>query len=660
MYPRNAASPPTIAVGAVVQISDGAVQTSGVSVVVKPEGGSETSGGGSVSYGASSGVVYYAPTQAETNYTAFVVTAYKSGCIPASVNVVTTASSTAGISIVPDNQKVDVNTIKTQTVTCSAGVTVSPYVGSTGAAVNGTNANAISTDWLDGGRLDLILDARASQSSVDTVQTTVDGLNDIAATDVWAAATRTLTSAANITSDASAITMSSSGVVGTVNLVNTTTTNTDMVTVAAIADQVWDEATSGHATAGTFGKAAADILADTNELQTNQGNWVTATGFSTHSAADVWAVATRVLTANTNLSIPTTSGIADAVWEEAIADHSGTSGSTAEALAAAGSAGDPWSTALPGAYSAGSAGYIVGTNLNATVSSRSSHSAADVRSEIDANSTEIATLVTQVGAIHGKLPSKTYLTGTSNADGDIQVDEATGNFGGSVASVVGAVGSVTGNVGGISGVTFPTNFEVLAISATTGKVTVGTNDDKTGYTLSTAGVSAVQSGLLLAADYVEPDDAATIATAVDSAITSSHGAGSYQTATGFSTFNPATDTVANVTTVGTVTNAVTLPSSATIDITGDITGNVSGSVGSVTGNVGGNVNGSVGSVLGGINTSGGTITTLDALDAAQDSQHSTTQTAISSLPSVSDILTTQMTESYASDGVAPTLAQQSL
>lgn len=31
----------------------------------------------------------------------------------------------------------------------------------------------------------------------------------------------------------------------------------------------------------------SDILSDTNELQLNQGNWVTATGFSTHSAADV-------------------------------------------------------------------------------------------------------------------------------------------------------------------------------------------------------------------------------------------------------------------------------------------------------------------------------------------------------------------------------------
>ncbi len=38
----------------------------------------------------------------------------------------------------------DVQTIKTQTVTCAASVTVSPFVGSTGAAVNGTNNNAVT------------------------------------------------------------------------------------------------------------------------------------------------------------------------------------------------------------------------------------------------------------------------------------------------------------------------------------------------------------------------------------------------------------------------------------------------------------------------------------------------------------------------------------
>lgn len=70
--------------------------------------------------------------------------------------------------------------------------------------------------------------------------------------------------------------------------------------------------------------------------------------------------------------------IVDQVWEETLTDHSGTSGSTAAALNAAGSAGDPWSTALPGAYGAGTAGKIVGDNINATISSRSSHSAADI------------------------------------------------------------------------------------------------------------------------------------------------------------------------------------------------------------------------------------------------------------------------------------------
>lgn len=41
-------------------------------------------------------------------------------------------------------EAVDLQTIKTQSVTCDAGVTVSPYVGSTGAAVNGTAANTLS------------------------------------------------------------------------------------------------------------------------------------------------------------------------------------------------------------------------------------------------------------------------------------------------------------------------------------------------------------------------------------------------------------------------------------------------------------------------------------------------------------------------------------
>ena len=95
MYPRNAASPERISIGAVVQISDGTVQTAGVTVRVLPFGGTEADGAGTVAY-STDGVVVYTPTQAETNYTSFVLIAKKTGCIPASVTVVTSASATAG------------------------------------------------------------------------------------------------------------------------------------------------------------------------------------------------------------------------------------------------------------------------------------------------------------------------------------------------------------------------------------------------------------------------------------------------------------------------------------------------------------------------------------------------------------------------------------
>ncbi len=58
-----------------------------------------------------------------------------------------------------------------------------------------------------------------------------------------------------------------------------------------------------------------------------------------------------------------------AVWDVTLASHV-SAGTTGFALNAASSAGDPWATALPGSYGAGTAGKIVGDNLNATVSSR--------------------------------------------------------------------------------------------------------------------------------------------------------------------------------------------------------------------------------------------------------------------------------------------------
>lgn len=55
---------------------------------------------------------------------------------------------------------------------------------------------------------------------------------------------------------------------------------------------------------------------------------------------------------------PTAAQIADAVWDEPIADHL-TAGSTGARLNAAGSAGDPWATTGLGSYPAGSAGKLL-------------------------------------------------------------------------------------------------------------------------------------------------------------------------------------------------------------------------------------------------------------------------------------------------------------
>lgn len=60
------------------------------------------------------------------------------------------------------------------------------------------------------------------------------------------------------------------------------------------------------------------------------------------------------------------SKIGGGVWDVVLSGHL-TSGTTGNALNAAGAAGDPWSTTLPGAYGAGTAGKIIGDNINAPI-----------------------------------------------------------------------------------------------------------------------------------------------------------------------------------------------------------------------------------------------------------------------------------------------------
>ena len=92
--------------------------------------------------------------------------------------------------------------------------------------------------------------------------------------------------------------------------------------------------------------------------------------------------ANEILTSSGKVSIVPAdiATIAADVWDEPIAGHL-TAGSTGAELSAAG--GDPWSTAVPGSYGSGTAGKILGDNLNATVSSRATP--ADIPSVPTAN-----------------------------------------------------------------------------------------------------------------------------------------------------------------------------------------------------------------------------------------------------------------------------------
>jgi len=148
--------------------------------------------------------------------------------------------------------------------------------------------------------------------------------------------------------------------------------------------------------------------------------------------------------------------IADAVWDEVLSGHL-TAGSTGNALNAAGSAGDPWSTSLPGAYGAGSAGYIIGTNLNATVSSRAASSSLPTNFSALAITAggivqaDLQTIKTQTVTCSGgvTIPAATLASTTNITAGTITT--VSGNVTGSVGSVVAQVVADLQGINGIGG-----------------------------------------------------------------------------------------------------------------------------------------------------------------------------------------------------------------
>lgn len=306
--------------------------------------------------------------------------------------------------------------------------TVAGYLDTEIAAIL-ADTNELQTDWANGGRLDLILDARASQASVDTIDGIVDSiLVDTAEIGAAGAGLTALASAANLA----------------------TLTGYVDTEVAAI-------------------KVTTDKLDATLE-----------------NTSDGWIFTTAALQQAPATAGPTAADIADAVWDEPIAAHAAVSGSTAEALNAAGASGDPWVASLPGSYTAGQAGYILGTNLDATVSSRAS--ATDLATVAGYLDTEVAA----IKVVTDKLDGTLELTSDGQIFTAAALQNAPTSSGGlDAAGVRAAIGLASANLD-TQLADLPTNAEL--------STALGTSDDAVLAVLGTpagasiaADIAAVQS-----------------------------------------------------------------------------------------------------------------------------------------------------------------------
>jgi hypothetical protein len=126
---------------------------------------------------------------------------------------------------------------------------------------------------------------------------------------------------------------------------------------------------------------------------------------------------------------PTIQDLVDAILDEPLAGHAD-AGSVGEGISNASSAGDPWSTALPGAYGAGTAGKLL-SDANVAVTS-GTHGNAALKTLIDTLDDfvdgEIATILaavdTEIAAIKAKTDPLTF-TATNFLQSDVQYINAT-------------------------------------------------------------------------------------------------------------------------------------------------------------------------------------------------------------------------------------------
>lgn len=390
--------------------TDGSAVTTGTTTVYVT-GDAGTQAAGSVGSGActheGNGFWTYAPAQAETNYTHVGFTFVNTSAVNATVQVFPMAYDSSGQATVG---AIAANAIDAAALASDAGTELATAVWASGTrslTVLDEDSTTLDLDAtiraaLGMSSADLDTQLAAIAAYIDTevaaikaeTATILSDTNDIQTrlpaalvsgrmdSSVGAMAANVITAAATAADYLAEINAEADAALADVGLTTTITGRIDVATSTRLASASYTAPLDAAGTRSAVGLASANLDSQLDALPTAAEN-----------ATAIWAAASRTLTAldedsttldldatiraavglaaanlDTQLAdLPTAGENADAVWDEAIAGHAG-AGSTGEALAAAGAAGDPWITALPGSYSVGQAGYIVGTCLDAAVS----------------------------------------------------------------------------------------------------------------------------------------------------------------------------------------------------------------------------------------------------------------------------------------------------
>jgi hypothetical protein len=330
---------------------------------------------------------------------------------------------------------------------------VGSVTGNVGGNVTGSVASVVgavgSVTGLTAANLDTTISSRASQTSLDT-------LDDLVDTEVGAIKTKTdqLTFTVANQIDANSLTNGGLSASATRSALGMATANLDT--------QIATLATPTNITAGT-------ITTVTNLTNAATSGDLTATMKSSVTTA-----------------VPTVSQTADQVWDELLSGHT-TVGSAGAGLSAAGAAGDPWSTLIPGSYGAGTAGKIVGDNVNATISSRASQTSLDTLDDV---------VDTEVGAIKTKTDQLVFTVANQ-----VDSNALTGGGGLSAADTRTALGLATANLDTqIGTLATPTNITAGTITTVTNLTNAPTSGDltstmKASVTAAVPTVVQIQSGL---------------------------------------------------------------------------------------------------------------------------------------------------------------------